>query len=408
MGDPTEHATYSASGSERWLSCPGSVALSELAPPERESVYAQEGTLAHECLEFFNRNIYKDFSKLRRMVASKYPEEMIDHAIDAATWIRAELDSCLGEFAAEQRVDSSVFTAPDQFGTLDAAILDHFGDRLTIVDYKYGAGIAVDPEGYDGEGNSQLVYYALALSHMHNHQFGNIRLVVIQPRAFHPSGKTIREFTMTLEQLRAWEITFQQGVADCKKATLMIVNEPETALQQKSAIFNEGKWCRFCNAAPICPALKKNAMAQAGVALDESSGFMVTPKVELIKTPDLSTILKACDKLEIWISRVREHAFNILNTGGKIEGFKLVERQGRRKWKENIELDLEIQFGDDAYELPKLKSPTQLEKAFPKKKKIIQQYTITKSSGLNLVAEDDKRSEKRGFKDSSHLFGAIE
>lgn len=406
MADSLEHATYSASGAERWLSCPGSIALSEIAPEERESIYAKEGTEAHACLEFFTKNIHKDFSAIRKMVARNYPEEMIDYAIEAATWIKDLLYDSLGKLLTERRVDSSAFTASEQFGTLDAAVLDYFGDCLTVIDYKYGAGVAVDPDGADGEGNPQLVYYALALSHELNHEFGMVRLVVIQPRAFHPSGKTVREFTMTLEQLRSWEVTFSRGVESCERATREFKRNGKS-WPDASRHLTPGKWCRFCKAAPICPTLKKDAMAEAQLLFSDETGLAPPPKVELLKTPDLSTILKACDKLEIWISRVREHAFNILNTGGTIEGFKLVERQGRRKWKEGSELDLEFYFGEYAYETPKLKSPAQLEKAFPKKKDLIKKHTITNSSGLTMVATDDKRKDSKGYKDASHLFGAI-
>ena len=48
---PKAHAKLSASSSERWLNCPGSIALIDKAPPPRESKYALEGTTAHECME---------------------------------------------------------------------------------------------------------------------------------------------------------------------------------------------------------------------------------------------------------------------------------------------------------------------------------------------------------------------
>ena len=41
------HARFSASGSERWLSCPASI-KAEIPYPNTSSVFAEEGTLAHE------------------------------------------------------------------------------------------------------------------------------------------------------------------------------------------------------------------------------------------------------------------------------------------------------------------------------------------------------------------------
>ena len=44
------HAKLSASGAGRWASCPGSVQMED-GIPDSESVYAKEGTLAHELSE---------------------------------------------------------------------------------------------------------------------------------------------------------------------------------------------------------------------------------------------------------------------------------------------------------------------------------------------------------------------
>ena len=53
------HARLSASGAHRWYHCPGSVTLEE-SFPDRGSIYAEEGTLAHDLAEIvlskrFNR-----------------------------------------------------------------------------------------------------------------------------------------------------------------------------------------------------------------------------------------------------------------------------------------------------------------------------------------------------------------
>ena len=47
---PEEHAKLSASGSNRWINCPGSIVL-ERSFEEKESEYAEEGRLAHSVAE---------------------------------------------------------------------------------------------------------------------------------------------------------------------------------------------------------------------------------------------------------------------------------------------------------------------------------------------------------------------
>lgn len=50
------HAKLSPSSAERWMSCPGSVALNE-GKEDRGSSYAAEGTAAHELAEKILRGI---------------------------------------------------------------------------------------------------------------------------------------------------------------------------------------------------------------------------------------------------------------------------------------------------------------------------------------------------------------
>lgn len=48
---PSEHAVLSASSANRWLHCPPSVRLSERYM-DKASVFAMEGTSAHELCEY--------------------------------------------------------------------------------------------------------------------------------------------------------------------------------------------------------------------------------------------------------------------------------------------------------------------------------------------------------------------
>ena len=50
------HAKLSPSSAERWMSCPGSVALNE-GKDDKGSSYAAEGTAAHELAEKILRGI---------------------------------------------------------------------------------------------------------------------------------------------------------------------------------------------------------------------------------------------------------------------------------------------------------------------------------------------------------------
>ncbi len=376
-----DHAEFSASGSSRWLNCPGSHALSKTMPAGPDSKYAAEGTEAHACFEFLLKN-RASLLAATKAAAKKYSDDMVEHALTAVGWVLERYGAAGSDahILCETRVDASQFTCTGQFGTLDAAVVQEFG-RLTVADYKYGAGIGVDPVEPDGQLNSQLVYYALGISHLYHHNFAEVELAVIQPRAYHESGETIRSVIVPMDDLLAWIPKFRNGV--------MATSDP-------NAPFAAGKWCRFCSAAPKCPELKVKAMKEAQVVFSDEKGLQSVPEPAMIQLPDLGTILNACTKLEAWIARVREHAEHVLNKGGDVPGYKLVQKRGQRKWIDAEESGIEAHhlFGTAAFTEPKLLSPAQLEKVAKGYKGIdawVTERTETVSSGTTLATQDDKR-----------------
>jgi hypothetical protein len=374
------HAEFSASGAERWLNCPGSISLAKKAPPEVESPYAAEGTRAHACLEFILKN-RKNLEKAIAGARKLYPGGMVDYAVEAVAWLLAKQKSLDGAvLECETRVDASPFVCEGQFGTLDVSIIQEFG-RLTIVDYKYGAGTVVEPAGEDGRGNPQLVYYALGVSHAYAHNFVDVELVVIQPRAYHESGETTRSHVMTMDELLAWESVFKDGVKRTRAPN------PE---------HKPGAWCKYCRAAVICPELKGKAMAQAQIVFSDDKGLVTVPEPKLVKLPNLSKMLDACERLEDWIQKVRDHAEHVLQSGGEIDGFKLVQKRSIRRWvdKEKAQAEAVKKFGKDALTTPELLSPAQLEKKAKGAKGLdawIEANVTDESTGTTLVRESDKR-----------------
>lgn len=381
VSEVKDHAKYSASGAERWLNCPGSIALSEDAPPQVESKYALEGTKAHACLEFLLRNVAK-LDAAVKVAEGKYSEEMIEHALTTIQYITERLnDFSSPELLIEEKVDASHFTCEGQFGTLDVAIVAEL-DTLVVIDYKYGGGIAVDPVREDGAPNPQLLYYALGLAKKYDYAFSYIELVVVQPRAWHPDDSTIRSARLTIDEAVAFEDTYRDGVKAC-----------EDLLAPR----NPGKWCKFCPAGIICPELKEEGFKKARLVFEDQTGVETLPEPVKGNAFDLSLWLELCDKLDVWIAKVREHAEGVLTRGEIINGWKMVEKRGIRKWidKEKTSEEARELFGDfTPFSKPELLSPAQLEKAtkgHPSSKKFIEERVKSESSGATLVKDDDKR-----------------
>ncbi len=400
------HATYSASGSERWLNCPGSIKLSEKFPELPDSKYSLEGTEAHSCFEFLLKN-RENLSSAMKIAYKKYPKEMVEHGSDAVAWVleQARLAEIRSgeepEILCETQVDSSSYTTEGQFGTLDAAVVEHFG-RLVVVDYKYGAGIVVDPEGEEECGNPQLVYYALGVAAQYDFMFEEVELTVIQPRAFHPSGETIRTFKMPIEDLEAWIPVFQKGVRRTMK------DKPK---------LKAGSWCKYCPAGVGCPELKDESFKSAQLAFSDTKGLRASPEPRMIPGENLGTMLEAAEKIEEWISKLREHALHLLQQGKKVPGWKLVEKRATRKWT-SLEITMAEatrDFGRKAFHPPELLSPNQLGEALkkenPKSKKKIDEWIESRvsreSSGNTMARDTDRRPEVTG-RGAAQVFTVID
>lgn len=383
------HSLFSASGSEIWLNCPGSIALiqSGTCPPDVPSPYAAEGTLAHECLEM----VLNDRSKMDKTVSfirKQHGIEMAEHCKSAAEYVFQRLDETdHSELLVEQKADLS-FIDSTMFGTLDIAIVQPFG-KLIVADFKYGAGVAVDPDE-----NSQLLYYALGIAHKYEYCFSEVELVVIQPRAYHESGEVVRSWTTSIETLFDWRDRFSGGVKAARKP---------------NAKKNAGSWCRWCRGATVCEEVSTKAMKEAKITFSEAKGIQKLPDPEVLPVPNLSVLLDACARLDGWITQVRAHATHVLEKGGSIDGWKLVNKRPRTIWENEIELMDEAMdlFGDLAFKEPALITPTQLK---TKLKKLgdtkgtnwVNRNSVSKSSGLTMVRDSDKRPEvvpiKEAFK----------
>lgn len=373
-----KHAEFGPSSADRYVNCTASVALSRKFPKGPSSDAADEGTEAHTCLERILEA--KHPKAVREMLYPEHPREMVDHAWAAAEflWEKAEGG---GVLLPEQKVDISHFTKPGEFGTLDAEIVFEF-DKLIIADFKYGAGIFVSAEE-----NLQLIAYALGAAKKYNYNFATVELYIIQPRKACEEGKTIRGWACTMEMLRSYEERFLKAVA-----------EAEDPL---ASTFRAGPWCKFCPGKAGCSELSTVALAEAQIDFNDEEGIETMPAPQYIGVKNLPTILKAVDKLEVWIEGVRAHALNLLKQGHSIPGKKLVAKRGTRKWNDVTKASpIAVKLlGVAALTNPELLSPAQLENVAKKKgvkvneavKKFLEKHCSNVSSGVTIADEDDKR-----------------
>ena len=240
---PEVHALLSASSSKQWLHCPPSVRLQEGFPNE-SSVYAAEGTFAHEVCE------YKVRKYLHERVKRPQSEEFYTEEIDAITDVYAEFvitiieemkrNGCEPLVLVEERVDYS-HIAPSGFGTADMLIVgrdDQGKGLLHVCDFKTGQGVFVDADH-----NSQMMLYALGglAAYGYIYEIETVRMSIIQPRL-----ENISTFECSRKELEEW------GESIRPIAKMAYEGKGEQ---------HPGDWCRFCRAKPVCRACADEALA---------------------------------------------------------------------------------------------------------------------------------------------------
>lgn len=380
---PGLHATLSASGAKRWMSCPPSARLEERLRGifgEKSTPFAEEGTKAHSLAELkllrekgrlSEDDGINDFNyDLRRKALGDIPKEM-DEATDYYAEIIIEKfltarQSCPdAQLKLEQRLDFSRWV-PDGFGTGDAVIVSE--ELLEVCDLKYGKGVPVFAEN-----NPQTRCYGLGALHCYGVLYGfkHVRNTIIQPRL-----DSVTEEMLTTDELLQWAETELKPAA-------------ELAWKGKGE-FNPGDHCKFCAARAICYARATKAMTIF------KHGFE-TPGV--IPDDAIPEILAVADTAIDWIKDLRAYALSQALRGQEWPGYKLVRgKRPPRKWVDEEEAKHQLiraGYEPEVYTETKFKSPSNIEKLVGKQAfEAIFATLVTQGDGaLTLVPESDKRTE---------------
>lgn len=363
---PLNHSLLGASSSARWLACTPSARLTE-EMEENKSVFAEEGTAAHELCEWKVRKALKKRAG-KRPVSDYWTDEMEECAdsyrefiMDIVADIRKQCEDPLT--LVEQHVDYSDYV-PGGYGTCDfLAASDHI---LHVVDFKYGKGVPVPADH-----NPQMMLYALGsyLAFSCLYDFKTVRMTIYQPRLFNVST-----FEMKTSELLDW-------------AEHTVKPRAESAFKGEGD-FIPGEHCRFCKAKDTCRARTEEFLKLAQME------FKPAP---LLTDAEIAEVMGQATELSKWASDLVAYAqAEAIEHGKHYDGYKLVEGRSNRKFTSEEDV---IKASSDAgytdiYE-KKLISLTGFEKLMGKKEfeEILGRYVIKPKGKLTLVPVSDKRPE---------------
>lgn len=390
MAEPLlAHSPIGASSCERWLNCPGSVNLAKGLPPSKSSIYAATGTVAHMLgekilVETLTGTSARDQWGLDDEIGRTYVESDFEIEVteEMAEAVEVYIDSVVeyaNKYCATVQPEVRFHMPhidPQAFGTCDAMLYATL-DRIIVIDYKHGQGHAVEVEN-----NYQLKYYALGAYYSlpeDLRDIGYVEMVIVQPRAKHLDGP-VRSCVITKAELLAFEVELKEAIARVRAA---------------DASLQVGKWCTFCTARPVCPALRKDIEEKACLVFDKiEQEPLELPEVSTIQPERLAKLMENAALFRSWCDSVAALATALAEKGVEIPGYKMVDKYGNRRWinEKDVESAYSLEFGDDIY-TKKLKSPAQLEKVLKKRKDELADYVEKPLTGRVLVPVSDGRHE---------------
>ncbi len=420
MSASPAHARLSPSGSYRWMTCLGSVAMED-GEPDDSSEYADEGTAAHALgsmclLDGSHPAAY--LGRVLQVINGVYwpgsdapkPPRLFGQAADIERMFDVDVDMVAGvntyvqrmrEYAAGNKLHVEIALPIDHItaeagatGTGDGIVITADGEELQAHDLKFGRGVQVFAKD-----NPQLLLYLSGARKKYPGNYKRFRLVIHQPR---------------LNHLDEW---------DCDAATLDAFEAKATKLAQAATTAFEyrANWlgrddsylvpsesaCKFCKAKAKCPKLGQFVVDAVGADFDVMATLPANDMPPLIPTDlaDLGVKLRCVDLIEDWCKAIRGKVevalFEHHNSTEAIAalGHKLVEgKRGNRQWSDPTAAEATLKKmrlkKEEMYSF-KLISPTVAEtllKPTPKRWTAVQTL-ITQSDGKPSVAPaDDKRT----------------
>lgn len=236
---------------------------------------------------------------------------MFDHAFTA----RATLINAFGFMTdrtfANHRIGIERFVKYDNNGLIsrgrmDISVIDD--NFLATVDYKYGAGMIVEPIG-----NLQTGSYLVAM----RQEYGPRELYysgILQPRGRGAHPERIRWWIMNNDQLDKFEANM---AAAMDRARLYPVP------------YHNGDWCKWCPGKELCPAWSMDLMQAMffSKAKPESANLWA---------------LEHSGAILAYLARIVKDTKELLEAGGTVPGWALDRRPGNRKWVEGVTDDLVV------------------------------------------------------------------
>ena len=378
-GSTNTHSKLSPSGAKCWASCSSSVKYIEenasRIPKEEESVYAAEGTQAHDyCEEILLKALELEMSSKKfednfgLTGLHNVPDDFRPHVKMYVSECLSHVQYGVSEVFVEAKVP--LYYRLDDTGTVDFACINP--KTIIVRDFKYGAGVKVDAEGNEQSAiygrsivDDQDVFYDFADEMM-------VSIGIVQPR--YRGDNPISTWDLSVGELR----DFTKEIEDVAHA---IQNGGETKFAPSEDA------CRWCPVKGFCVA-RLNQVLEILPDLNEEA--FDTPDITTLSDAELVNIYKNGKEAAKFIADVGQYLEERGLSGDIAEGTKIVQgRQGNTAWTDKEEAR---KWLNNTQKLPlddcmprSIATPTQAAKLLKEKLK----KTVTKNKFDSLTSRSE-------------------
>ena len=348
-----QHSIYAPSVLGRLAQCPYSINFARY--PGFDNPDSAKGTSAHEVA----RDLAADGYTKTEDPALKVWEKVVKDHFD----LMSE-----GAQVCVELTLNYPWIHQECYGTPDLSILDSDRETVTVMDYKNGVGIEIDPKT-----SIQIRAYSYGEVKFYQKMYGKLPKtlvrVIVQPNAIF--SEPVKTSTIKGQELLDFISESEAILGGIIKATL-----------KENPTIKSGKECRYCPGLPFCPLL--NDITVELPKLKEGP-----TKTEL---GQLAETRKRLKEFAVQLKGLDEFALGWMSEGKQIPGLKVTRSAGRRTWKDSKELQSNYP-PEHILKPAEIDTPAGLEKRYGKKDfeaMGFKEFVTKKEGGLQVKFFEDK------------------
>lgn len=371
------HSILSPSGAKRWSKCVAALAACKGVVEKKDTRAADLGSAKHQSVEWLLRNPNAHLDALKAQELAFYNStqftvdaEYSDHVNTALHHAR----SLGGDQSYETWVSTEpLFGIPGQGGTIDLYALHAYDGYIDVLDFKFG----FTPYAPDGPQNK--IYAAALLAEIDPDRliYTEVRLHISQPK----QSDQLKSVKMSRDELDAYIASIRDAAQAAHRLYVNAEALEPGVLEAAKTPSDEA--CEWCPIRLTCSARLAQLNADFPIMPAPPVGRPITYDPVQMTAEELDSALTRVDSV---VKFIQDWATNIRAEGtrraalGQLPGWMVADgKKGARTVpdadKPMFEMVVAADLGDEAYE-KKLKTPTQLELAYKRLKRLEEWRTI--------------------------------